>query len=154
MLNHQDIKRFNPQRYPIALVDRILECSPNGHATAIKVVTASDHCYAEVADSANFTAMAYPYSLMIESFCQAAGPLAMQLGLTFADQIMLFASMGDIEFLGSAYPGDTMTHHIRVTKVMSDAVVAEGEITVNGRPIAKFGQLMVVARKSLKDELR
>jgi 3-hydroxyacyl-[acyl-carrier-protein] dehydratase len=147
-MNHQEIKRFNPQRYPIALVDRILKCQSGSEVVAIKAITATEPCYAEIPDDADISAMAYPYSLMIESFCQAAGPLCAQLGLVFLGKVMLFASMGDIEFLGHAFPGDVMTHRVRLIKLLSDAAVVSGEITANGHVIARFGQLMVVAREA------
>lgn len=149
-MNHQEIKQINPQRYPIALVDRILTCNAEEGVVAIKAVTATEPCYAHIAETADISTMAYPNSLMVESFCQAAGPLSAILGLQFPGKVMLFVSMSDVEILGAAYPGDVMTHHVRLVKLLSDAVVAAGEVRVNGKVIMRLGQLMVAARDELK----
>ena len=150
-MNHQEIKQYNPQRYPIALIDRILKFDAGREVIAIKAISATDACYAGIDDQADISAMAYPCSLMIESFCQAAGPLSAQLGLAFKDKVMLFVSMGEVEFLGAAYPGDVMTHRARIDKALSDAVVVSGEISVDGQLIVRFGQIMVAARDQIKE---
>lgn len=149
-LDHQQIKQYNPQRYPIALVDRILSCDAENGIVAIKAVTATEPCYADIPDTADIADMAYPNSLMVESFCQAAGPLSALLGLEFPGKVMLFVSMSDVEILGAAHPGDVMTHHVRVVKLLSDAVVGAGEVRVDGKVIMRLGQLMVAARDELK----
>lgn len=149
MLNHQEIKTLNPQRYPIALVDRILEHVHGESALAIKAVTAMEPCFAHVADDADISLMTYPRSLMIESFCQAAGPLCAQSGLDFTDKVMLFVSMADVEIFDDVYPGDVMEHHVRVEKIISNAVIAGGEVRVKDRLIMKLGQLVVCAKDNL-----
>jgi len=66
MLNHQQIKAFNPQRYPIALLDRVVALSPGERVVAIKAVTATEACYRDIPDSSDIGALAYPLSLMTE----------------------------------------------------------------------------------------
>ncbi len=147
MLNHQEIKSFNPQRYPIALIDRIVTLTPGERVVALKAVTATEACYRGIGDQAGIEALAYPPSLMTESFCQAAGPLCAQSGLDFNSKVMLFVSMAEVEYLGRAYPGDVMRHEVRIVKVLSDAVVLSGEVTVDGAVVARFGQMVVAARE-------
>lgn len=146
MFDHQQIKKINPQRHPIALLDRIVEHDPGKRIHAIKAVTAAEPCYAFVPESAGAESLAYPYSLLIESFCQAAGPLGQQSGLDIVNSTMLFVSMGDIEFIAPVMPGDVMEHHVSVQRVFSDSVILGGEVRVSGRPVVRFGQVVIAAR--------
>lgn len=147
MLDHQAIKKINLQRYPIALLDRITAYQPGVCIVAIKAVTATESCYEHVTDEAPESCMAYPQSLMIESFCQAAGPLCLHSGLDFQSNTMLFVSMAGVEFLQPVYPGQVMEHHVALKKVLSDAAVIGGTIQVDGRPVARFSQLLIAAKK-------
>jgi 3-hydroxyacyl-[acyl-carrier-protein] dehydratase len=146
MLNIQEIKKWNPQRHPILLVDKILEIVPEQYIVARKAITATEQCFSHVEDDAPLESMSYPYSLLIESFCQATGPLCAQSGMEFIGKTILFASMNGIEFVDKAYPGDVIEHKAWITKVISDAVVMRGESWVDDRLIARYNQLVVVAR--------
>ncbi len=146
MLNIQEIKKWNPQRHPILLVDKIIEVVPEKSIVARKAITATEPCFAHVKDDEPLESMSYPYSLLIESFCQATGPLCAQSGMNFMGKTILFASMEGIEFMDNAYPGDVIEHRAWTTKVISDAVVMRGESWVDDRLIARFNQLVVVAR--------
>lgn len=147
MLDHQAIKQINLQRYPIALLDRITEYTPGQSIVALKAVTASEPCFAQVADDAPEASMAYPQSLLIESFCQAAGPLCRHSGLDFTTNTMLFVSMSGVEFLHPVYPGQVMQHRVHIEKVLSDAVTVAGTCVVDGVVVARFEQLLIAARK-------
>jgi 3-hydroxyacyl-[acyl-carrier-protein] dehydratase len=146
MLDHQQIKRINPQRHPIALLDRIVELVPGQRIVAIKAVTAAEPCYANVPEAAGADALAYPQSLMLESFCQAAGPLAFETGLDIANNTMLFVSMGEIEFLAPVLPGDVMEHHVCILRLFDGVVLLGGDVRVAGTVVTRVGQVMIAAR--------
>jgi len=146
MLDHQAIKKINLQRYPIALLDCITHYERGKRIVAIKAVTASEPCYRDITDNADSSCLHYPRSLMIESFCQAAGPLCLHSGLDFSTNTMLFVSMSDIEFLEPIVPGDVMEHHVEIQKVLSDAAVVSGVVKVKGDVVARVGQLVIAAK--------
>ncbi len=151
MLNHQEIKAFNPQRYPIALVDRMVEIKPGESAIGLKAVTGTEACYSHLDETADIEEFSYPRSLLTESFCQASGPLCSQSGLDFNERVMLFISMKDAEFIEPVYPGDVMEHNVLLEKMTTDAVVLSGVTKVNGRLVARFGQLIVAAKEKLPE---
>lgn len=146
MLDHQQIKRINPQRHPIALLDRIVEHVRGERIVGIKAVTAAEPCYAHVPDGAGSEALGYPQSLMLESFCQAAGPLAFESGLDIVQKTMLFVSMGEIEFLAPVLPGDVMEHHVSILRLLDGVVLLGGEVRVAGTVVTRVGQVMIAAR--------
>ena len=154
-LDHQALKAFNPQRYPLALVDRIVSLDPTaGRAVAIKAVTATEACFEDIPDDAPFEAMAYPASLMIESFCQTAGPLCAALGVVDCrSEVMLLASISEVDFLGEVFPGEVMTHEVWITKTFEAAVFVAGETRVDGRICVRYGQIVVTWRPSDGDEI-
>ena len=114
MINVQQIKQWNLQRYPINLVDSIESFEIGKNIHAIKAVTAIEPCYSHIKDNAPLEAMAYPKSLLIESFCQASGPLCAMSGLKYEGRYALFISMRNVEFSGHVYPGDVIEHKAEI----------------------------------------
>jgi 3-hydroxyacyl-[acyl-carrier-protein] dehydratase len=145
-IDHQAIKRLNPQRYPLALLDRI-EQQADGELVGIKAITATEPCYRFVSDDMDQAGLAYPSPLIAESFCQAAGPLCLSQGAVTLDQahdqVMVIASMSDIVFLRPVFPGQVITHHPRLLASYSNAVLVGGETRQAGEPVARFGGILV-----------
>jgi len=71
-----EIKRVLPHRYPMLLVDRVVEIEPGIRLTARKAVSGNEPWYRDLADDTPATGYAYPPTLLVESWCQAAGLLA------------------------------------------------------------------------------
>jgi 3-hydroxyacyl-[acyl-carrier-protein] dehydratase len=141
-----------PHRYPMLLIDRILELVPGDHLTAIKAVTCNKPWYRGLGDVVDRSAYAYPPALLIESWCQAAGVLA---GWERASTpvaggpdslVALFGSMSGVTLLADVWPGDLVRHEVRVVRAFSDTWIFEGESTVDGRPVLATGQAVVALR--------
>lgn len=147
-MNHSEIKTVLPHRFPMIMVDAVRELDlENTRIVAVKAVTASDFCYGDLEDGAGAPEHAYPLSLVIESFCQAAGILCNRLrGEIPGRKLMLFGSMGDLTVYGDAFPGDVLEHRAHLVKDLSDAAVFAGEVHVGGRAILKVGQVVVALR--------
>jgi 3-hydroxyacyl-[acyl-carrier-protein] dehydratase len=146
--DHQRIKQLLPHRFPIALVDLIVEVQPGKSLVARKAVTASEPCYELVDDCEPASALAYPPMLMVESFCQAAGLLWAVDTPVREDVVMLFGGMADIVFEGEVYPGEVMEHWVALDKIISDAAVFSGEIRVGSRRVATIGNVVVAVRSA------
>lgn len=150
ILDHQAIKRINPQRYPVALVDALFRDTSENNFVGIKSVSAMEPCFQCITNDDPIGAMRYPSSLMTESFCQAAGLAAVCSGTLSLDQlanhIMMIVSMGNLEFMEPAYPGNTLMHYPVIKNVFSDAVVISGKTCIGTRIIARFDQLIVAWR--------
>jgi 3-hydroxyacyl-[acyl-carrier-protein] dehydratase len=148
-----DIERLLPHRYPMLLVDCVTDLDPGRGIRALKTISVNEPCYQRMHGGPEARATyAYPASLLIESFCQAAGILLLESGATAYDptrDVMLFASIARCTFEEDAHPGDTLEHHAHVTKAFRDSAMCGGEIRVGARRIASVPQV-VVAFRSLR----
>jgi 3-hydroxyacyl-[acyl-carrier-protein] dehydratase len=142
-----DIKALLPHRYPMLLVDRVDEVTPGKSLVATKNVTVNEPCYAHLPEGA--TDHAYPASLLVESWCQAAGVLAVQDRPNpdvLTGQVTLFGAITDLELVAPVWPGDVLRHHVRAQKILSNAAIMEGETYVDGVPVMRVGQVVIALR--------
>lgn len=157
MMDFSSILKRLPHRYPMLLVDRVVEVRPGQSLTAIKAIAASEYAYSGTFPAGTPDDGAYPLSLIVESFCQAAALLA---SVTKYPEPVLspepvpylpLALLGGVYgcvFRGKAYPGDVLTHHVRLQKEYEDAVVCEGEVVVRREEIVRLDSV-VISMKSV-----
>ncbi|OKK05006.1 3-hydroxyacyl-ACP dehydratase [Streptomyces sp. CB03234] len=108
------------------LVDRILDLVPGDSIRTVKAVTLNEPWYAGLTPD---TDLAYPPSLLVESWGQSAGLLAIVpagAAATPDDRIMLFGSVADAVFHRPVLPGDIVEHRVRISRALTDSVVFEG----------------------------
>jgi 3-hydroxyacyl-[acyl-carrier-protein] dehydratase len=135
-----------PHRYPMLLVDRVLEAGAE-EIRAVKAVTLNEPWYARLGPRAAQEDLAYPDVLLIESWTQTAGILATRLaGGGAGGQVMLFGSMSGIEFHRRVFPGDTVEQHARLERAVNDTMIFEGEGRVDGEPVLTVGRITVAFR--------
>ena len=100
------IERLLPHRYPMLLVDRVLEWGAGKFIRAIKNVTANEPFF-----QGHFPGNpVMPGVLVIESMAQAAGLLTMLSDPARQDgsQLVLFAGIDKARFKRQVIPGDTL----------------------------------------------
>lgn len=100
------IERLLPHRYPMLLVDRVLEWEAGKFIRAIKNVTANEPFF-----QGHFPGNpVMPGVLVIESMAQAAGLLTMLSDPARQDgsQLVLFAGIDKARFKRQVIPGDTL----------------------------------------------
>jgi 3-hydroxyacyl-[acyl-carrier-protein] dehydratase len=150
LLDVAGIKRLLPHRYPMLLVDRVLEADPGRSLVAAKAVTANEPCYAAVCDGPGDHA--YPAALLIESWCQAAG-LLMCLDIpnpdVLADRVTLFVGINGLRLSGRAFPGDVLTHHVRLVRAFSNEAMLEGESTVGDAVVLRVEYVTIALRAAV-----
>jgi 3-hydroxyacyl-[acyl-carrier-protein] dehydratase len=148
MLDHHQIRAILPQRWPMLLLDRVLAAEPGVSMTAVKAVSATEPCYRDLPDDAPPPAWAYPLSLLIESFGQAAAVLWVLRHRELDDPgaLPLLAGIKGVRVSGRAYPGDVLRHEVRLEHAVDGAAFATGECSVAGRCIATFDSLLAVVR--------
>jgi 3-hydroxyacyl-[acyl-carrier-protein] dehydratase len=143
-----DIKRLLPHRYPMLLIDRIVDAKPGESLSALKAVTCNEPCYAEVPDGSDH---AYPATLLAESWCQAAGVLIC-LGEpnpdVLAGKVTLFGSISGLELVRPVYPGDLVRHEVRLVRAFSDAAMLTGAATVDGVAVMHVGSIAIALREA------
>lgn len=147
ILNYKDIREILPHRYPMLLVDGVLSLEPNVSIVAVKCVTGAEPCYACLPERVDVNDMAYPQSLVFESFGQAGAILWFQSAQPVKNEIVLMlASIKNCSFEADVLPGDTMAHHVYLERVVGDNVFLSGETRVGQRQIARIEWLTMVVR--------
>lgn len=149
MSGQVEIRGRLPHRFPMLLVDRVLDLVPGERITAIKAVTCNEPWYAQLGPDTPEDGFGYPQSLLVESWCQSAGLLG-----TWEDpnpdvltgQVMLFGSMAGVVFHHPVLPGDVLEHRVRVSRAVGDTVIFEGESLVDGRAVLTVGSVVVAMR--------
>jgi 3-hydroxyacyl-[acyl-carrier-protein] dehydratase len=145
---HADIRAVLPQRYPLLLVDRILDLIPGKSIRTVKAITATEPCYAGVADRAENWCYEYPRSLLVESLGQSAALLWFSGQPVTPDdgRVLMFVGARGLCFEGAAHPGDVLRHEVRLDNVVADTAFASGETWVGDRRIATVATLIATRR--------
>lgn len=149
MIDAAGIRRLLPHRYPILLVDRVVELVEGERLTALKAVTLNEPCYQHLREDAPAEAFAYPASLLIESWGQSAGLLAVHGGSPLGDlegQVMLAGATSGVTFHRPVHPGDVLEHRVRTLRALSDTVMFEGESLVAGETAVTFTGMVMAFR--------
>lgn len=124
-----DIMGMIPHRYPILLVDRIIEFVPGERAVGLKNVTFNEPHF-----QGHFPGWpVMPGVLIIESMAQTSACLVVKtLGDEARGKIVYFMSIDEAKFRKPVTPGDAL--HIHVTKIQNRKNVwkFKGEAMVNG----------------------
>jgi 3-hydroxyacyl-[acyl-carrier-protein] dehydratase len=130
----KQIMRMIPHRYPILLVDRILEFVPGQSAVGLKNVTMNEPHF-----MGHFPGEpVMPGVLIIEAMAQTAAILVVNsLGVEAEGKIVYFMTIDGAKFRKPVTPGDSL--HIHVEKVQSRGTVWKfsGKATVDGKLCAE-----------------
>jgi len=149
MLKQHELRKLLPQRYPLLLVDAIVELEPTKSVTAIKCITCNEPCYQGVEDSERLEAYAYPESLIIESFSQSVAPLLQgvwEAKGNSSEHVVMFGSMSKITFLESVFPGDTLRHHAELGYHDANTAMISGTVSVGNKTVVTVDRIVAVVR--------
>jgi 3-hydroxyacyl-[acyl-carrier-protein] dehydratase len=143
-----EIRAILPHDVPMVLVDQVVRLEPGVSLSAVKAISGSEPCYAGVPEGLPKARYAYPTSLLIESFGQAAALLwhSAQGSLAGPGELLMFAAARECRFSGHAYPGDVLRHEIRLETSVARTGFASGETWVGDRRIATMGSFVAVVR--------
>jgi 3-hydroxyacyl-[acyl-carrier-protein] dehydratase len=119
-----ELTKHLKQRFPLIMVDRVLELEPGKSIKTLKNVTGS-----EIQFLGHFPEFAImPGTFIIEAIGQSASLLfshttgqGMKPG-----EFMALAAVNDMRFLAPVLPGQTMIMEIHVLKMTPDAALIEG----------------------------
>jgi 3-hydroxyacyl-[acyl-carrier-protein] dehydratase len=128
------IKQMIPHRYPMLMVDRIIDVVPNMRATGIKNVTINEPFFQGHFPS--FPVM--PGVLIIEAMAQTAAVLVVgSLGPDKEGRLVYFMTIDSARFRKPVVPGNTV--HIHVVKQRHRGAVwkFKGEAKVDGVLVAE-----------------
>jgi UDP-3-O-[3-hydroxymyristoyl] N-acetylglucosamine deacetylase/3-hydroxyacyl-[acyl-carrier-protein] dehydratase len=135
-LDISGIMNIMPHRYPMLLVDRILELEPEKRVVAIKNVTFNEPFF-----QGHFPGYpVMPGVLIIEAMAQAGGVLLLEAVENPKSKLVFFMSIDKVKFRRQVFPGDTLrfelemlayrrgTCKMRGKTFIGDSVVAEAEL--------------------------
>lgn len=149
MLDLSVIRSALPHGHPMLLVDRIEELDPGKRIVATKALTFGEPCYRDVPADAAASGYAYPASLLLESFGQAAALLWLlgsQPAQIDGEQVLMLVAARDCTIEGLAIPGDTVRHVACIDRIVGDNVFVEGASYVDDRRVASVGSMMAAIR--------
>jgi 3-hydroxyacyl-[acyl-carrier-protein] dehydratase len=140
-----EILEHLPHRYPMLLVDRVLECEPGKRILALKNVTINEHFF--VGHFPHHPVM--PGVLVIEALAQTAAILSFRtLGTKPDDKsVYYFVGIDEARFKRPVLPGDQLLLEVAAERNMrglwkfsgqariGDAVAAEAKILCTLRSI-------------------
>lgn len=144
-MNFEEIKSLLKQRFPFIMVDRVLEIEPGKQIKTLKNVTGN-----EIQFLGHFPECAImPGVFIVEAIGQSASVLFSSTTKKGIDkgEAMVLGVINNMRFLAPVFPGQTMFIEVKVIKMVEEAALVEGIVTVEGNVVAT-GKLSF-ARKTL-----
>lgn len=135
MLDSRQIQQIIPHRYPMLLVDRIIEIT-DGRAVGIKNVSHGDSFF--VGHFPAFPVM--PGVLIIEALAQV-GAVALLRVPENRGKIPFFAGIDGVRFKRPVVPGDVLRLEVELGRFRSGFGKGTATATVDGELVAK-GELL------------
>ncbi|MCS7041370.1 MAG: 3-hydroxyacyl-ACP dehydratase FabZ [Bryobacteraceae bacterium] len=132
VLENIDIRDILPHRYPMLLVDRILEMEED-RIVGMKNVTANEPFF--VGHFPEYPVM--PGVLIVEAMAQVGGVLVLKTVPDRKSKLVLFASIEEAKFRRPVLPGDTLIIECRTLKRKETVVKMQGTAKVNGQVVAE-----------------
>ena len=129
-MNINEIMALLPHRYPLLLVDRVLELVPNEKILAYKNISVNEEVF-----NGHFPgAPIFPGVLTIEALAQASGILGFASTNTTADdgKLYLFAGVDKVRFKRTVVPGDQLMLSSEVEAVKRNIWRFRTKATVDG----------------------
>lgn len=140
------IRDILPHRYPMLLVDRIVELEAD-RIVGIKNVTANEPFF--MGHFPDFPVM--PGVLIIEAMAQVAGVLVLKGIPDRKSKVVLLASIDNAKFRRPVVPGDQLRIEMRVVKRKASIAKMAGQATVDGQVVAEAEMMCKLADRAGAD---
>ncbi|WP_084574355.1 3-hydroxyacyl-ACP dehydratase FabZ [Sporomusa malonica] len=132
MLSSTEIQEVIPHRFPMLLVDRIVELEPMKRAVGIKNVTINEHFF-----MGHFPEKpVMPGVLILEAMAQVGG-VAMLYPEEYRGKLAFFAGMDRVKFRKPVTPGDQLYMVAEIIKLRGSAGKVWAQAFVEGQVVAE-----------------
>ncbi|MCU1275089.1 MAG: 3-hydroxyacyl-[acyl-carrier-protein] dehydratase [Bryobacterales bacterium] len=142
ILDINEIRRILPHRYPMLLVDRIVELEAE-RIVGIKNVTATEPFFS--GHFPDFPVM--PGVLIVEAMAQTAGVLVLKSIPDRESKLVLLVSIESAKFRRPVVPGDQLRLEMVVLKRKNTVAKMAGRATVDGVLVAEAEVMCKLADK-------
>lgn len=139
MLDIDQIKKILPHRYPMLLVDRIIECDEESKIVGIKCVTANEPFFQ--GHFPDYPVM--PGVLIIEAMAQVACILSLRILKREGNPSVLFTGIDGVKFRKPVRPGDCLRLELTKIKQRGELFRFQGHAFVGDIKVAE-GQVQAV----------
>ncbi|HYS55724.1 MAG TPA: 3-hydroxyacyl-ACP dehydratase FabZ [Thermoanaerobaculia bacterium] len=143
MLTITEIMKILPHRYPMLLVDRVLEIEAGKRIVGIKNVSANEQFF-----QGHFPgAPVMPGVLIVEAMAQCAAVLILRDIPNREEKLFLFGGVDKARFRKPVIPGDQLRFECEIVQRRSNSVKIHGTATVNGELVAEAEMLSVMVER-------
>ena len=128
-----EIQQIIPHRYPMLLIDRVLEIDPLKRIVAIKNVTMNEQVF-----EGHFPgAPVYPGVYIIEAMAQAGAVLLFREVQDRENKLLFFTGIEEARFRKPVTPGDQLRLEVTVLKYKMGYAKLRAEAYVDGQLVAE-----------------
>lgn len=141
-----EIMSILPHRYPLLLIDRVVEIERKQRIVAIKNVSLNEPQFQ--GHFPDYPIM--PGVLMVEAIAQAGGALLLTEIPDHKNKLMVFTGIDSAKFRRPVVPGDQVRIEVKVLNWRSTAVRMQGTATVDGKVVCEATVMCAVVPRAAK----
>jgi 3-hydroxyacyl-[acyl-carrier-protein] dehydratase len=142
------IQQMIPHRYPMLMIDRVIDLVPDQRATGIKNVTINEPFF-----QGHFPgAPLMPGVLIIEAMAQTAAVLVVAtLGAEREGSLVYFMSIDSARFRKPVKPGDVLHVHVEKGRNRGNVWKFNGRAVVDGNVVAEATYAAMIREEKMPD---
>ena len=135
------IQKLLPHRYPMLLVDRILDYERGRWIRGLKNVSMGEQVF-----QGHFPKQpVFPGVMIVEAMAQTAGCLVALDVEHPEEKVMYFMCIDKVKFRKPVVPGDQMVMEVRILQLRGDIARLRGEASVGGIKVAEAEFMSMIA---------
>ncbi|XP_038906318.1 3-hydroxyacyl-[acyl-carrier-protein] dehydratase FabZ-like [Benincasa hispida] len=145
VMDINEIRKILPHRFPILLVDRVIEYNPGVSVVAIKNVTINESFF-----PGHFPERPImPGVLMVEALAQTGGIVMLQPEVGGSRENFFFVGIDKVRFRKPVIAGDTLVMRMTLVKLQKKFGIAkmEGKAYVGGEVVCEGEFLMAMGKE-------